>query len=90
LTSHKYHLVPGGTAAARPIPVWTGDGSRVIVRDTRGISIVRTDTGARHPLISVRGYAIGRSVGVSRDGRWITYTETGTEEDIWLATLSDK
>ena len=31
---------------------------------------------------------IGRSVGVSRDDRWITYTETATEGDIWLMNLS--
>lgn len=28
------------------------------------------------------GYLIGRSMGVSKDNRWITYTETGTEGDI--------
>jgi hypothetical protein len=54
------------------------------------IYAVRTDTGARRVLVSVGGYAIGRSVGLSRDGRWITYTETGTEGDIWLATLGQK
>jgi hypothetical protein len=30
---------------------------------------------------------VDRSVGVSRDSRWITYTETATESDIWLATI---
>ena len=29
----------------------------------------------------------GCSVGISRDNRWITYTETATEGDIWIATM---
>jgi hypothetical protein len=35
----------------------------------------------------IGGYFIGRSMGLSRDRRWITYTETGTQGDIWLATI---
>ncbi len=30
---------------------------------------------------------IGKSVGITRDDRFITYTETAAEGDIWLATL---
>ena len=30
---------------------------------------------------------IGHTVGVSRDNRWITYTETATEGDLWMVTL---
>jgi hypothetical protein len=37
--------------------------------------------------VPVGGYVTGRSLGVSADGRSITYTETGTEGEIWLATL---
>jgi hypothetical protein len=59
-----------------------------MVRDDRGVAIVRVDTGERKLLIPVRGYATGRSVGVTRDGKWITYTETGTEGDIWMATIN--
>lgn len=29
----------------------------------------------------------GHSMGVSRYNPWITYTETATEGDIWIATL---
>jgi hypothetical protein len=57
------------------------------VRGSDAIALVNADTGERKVLVSVRGYAIGRSVGVSRDDKWITYTETGTEGDVWLATL---
>jgi Tol biopolymer transport system component len=86
LSSRTFHMVPGADATSWQVPVWSGDG-RIIVRDGRGISLMRTDTGARRLLVSVGGYAIGRSLGMSRDGRWITYTETGTEGDIWLATI---
>jgi hypothetical protein len=35
----------------------------------------------------VGGTYIGKSIGVSRDDRFITFTETGTEGDVWLAQL---
>jgi hypothetical protein len=60
------------------------------MRDDRGIWIVDARTKARKLLVTVGGYAIGRSIGVTRDGRWITYSETGTEGEIWLATFGGK
>ena len=69
------------------IVAWLPDGRHLVVRDDSGVAIVRADTGERKLLIPVRGYATGRSVGVSRDGKWITYTETGTEGDIWMASF---
>ena len=30
---------------------------------------------------------VGRTGGVSRDNRWITYTETASEGDFWIATI---
>jgi hypothetical protein len=42
---------------------------------------------SRRVLVRRPDGIVGRSVGVSRDNRWITYTETATEGDIWLATL---
>jgi hypothetical protein len=62
------------------------DQERLIVRDDRGISVIRLD-GTRRELMRIGGYFIGRSMGLSRDRRWITYTETGTQGDIWLATI---
>jgi Tol biopolymer transport system component len=62
---------------------WLNDG-RVLFRDKRGISLLDPRTGADRRLISVAGYTIGESLGVSKDNRSITYTETGTEGDIWL------
>ena len=34
-----------------------------------------------------RRYSVGRSAGISRDNRWITYPETGTDGGVWIATL---
>jgi Tol biopolymer transport system component len=78
------HVVPDGVWM---VPAWLGDSRRLIVRDSHGISIIDATTGTTRRLLAVRGYAVGRSVGVSRDNRWLTYTETGTEGDIWIATL---
>ena len=86
LTTKRFEWVSKVSSGNWQLPVWLNDGRRLIVRDSSGISIVHPDTGASRPLLSVRGYATGRSAGVSRDGRWITYTETGTEGNIWLAT----
>jgi Tol biopolymer transport system component len=85
--SRKFSIVPGNVDTNWLVPAWLPDSRRLLIRDDRGISIVRVDTGERKLLIPVRGYAIGRSVGVTRDGKWITYTETGTEGDIWMASF---
>jgi len=58
----------------------------MVVRDESGI-FFQDLHGTRKMLVDVGGYAVGRSVGVSRDRKWITYTETGTEGDIWVARL---
>jgi Tol biopolymer transport system component len=85
----RFDPVPGDLTRA-PVwvfPVWLADGRRLIVRSPEGIVVVDADTGAGRPLVAVAGDMVGRSVGVSRDNRWITYTETATEGDIWIATL---
>jgi len=90
LATREFREVPNSYESGFQIPLWLGGGPRAIVRTGRDISIVNMDTGTRKTLVAVRGYALGRSVGISRDSRWITYTETGTEGDIWLATLGAK
>ncbi len=67
--------------------VWLADGRRALCRDRRGISLLDTATGKAKPLLDVGGSYIGKSVGVSPDDHWITYTETGTEGDVWVAEL---
>jgi Tol biopolymer transport system component len=85
LASRQYMKQPG--AAFWLAMAWLSDGRRLIVRDDRGIWIVHPDTQDWRPLVSVGGFCAGRSVGLTRDDKWITYTETGTEGDIWIATL---
>ncbi|MCX6538635.1 MAG: hypothetical protein NT151_06860 [Acidobacteria bacterium] len=85
LASRQYVTQPG--SANWLAMAWLSDGHRLIVRDGRGIWIVYPDTQVWRQLITVGGYVGGRSVGLSRDDKWITYTETGTEGDIWIATL---
>jgi eukaryotic-like serine/threonine-protein kinase len=69
------------------IPAWLADGRRLLVRDRTGIRLVDAATGRTKPLVAVSGYYVGYSLDVTRDDRWITYTETATDGDVWLATL---
>jgi Tol biopolymer transport system component len=87
--TRQFARVPGefGQAPGWLLPVWLADSRRLLVRRPGAIAVVNADTGAGHPLFAVGGDILGRSVGVSRDNRWITYTETATEGDIWIATI---
>jgi Tol biopolymer transport system component len=85
LASRQYVKQPG--SAFWLAMAWLSDGRRLILRDDRGIWLVHPDTQDWRPLVSVGGFCAGRSVGLTRDDKWITYTETGTEGDIWIATL---
>jgi Tol biopolymer transport system component len=71
-------------------PVWLANGRRFIIRRPEGIAIADADTGAGRMLFFVGGNIIGRSVGITRDNRWITYTETANEGDVWVATIADR
>ncbi len=89
LKAKEFARVLGESSQARGwlFPVWLADGRRLLVRRPDGIAVVNADTGAGRRLIAVGGEMVGRSVGLSGDNRWITYTETATEGDIWLATI---
>jgi eukaryotic-like serine/threonine-protein kinase len=70
--------------------VWSGwlrDGRRIVLRHKTGILLFDSRSGQVRPLVAVAGYMTGESLGVSKDNRWITYTETATEGDIWLMRL---
>jgi Tol biopolymer transport system component/predicted Ser/Thr protein kinase len=86
LTTRRYEFLDAGTGSYKTL-VWLNDGRHLLVRDRRGILLVDSVTKKVRPLLSVGGYWIGYSVGTSPDDRWITYTETATEGDIWLAEL---
>jgi eukaryotic-like serine/threonine-protein kinase len=90
LAAKTFRLLPDYRAKSIwAVPIWLSDGRRLVIRDDNGLSIINAETGASTKLLRVRGYLIGRSMGVSKDNRWITYTETGTEGDIWIAALKE-
>jgi serine/threonine protein kinase/Tol biopolymer transport system component len=89
LATKQYATVPGdfARAASWVFPSWLADGRRLLVRRPEGIAIIDGTTGAGRLLLPVGGHISGKSLGVSRDNKWITYTETATEGDIWIATM---
>ena len=87
LEARRYEMSPLPKRLAWAVPRWLSDGRRLLVRDTQGISIVDTATWREKRLVVVGGYAIGQSLRVARDDRFITWTETATEGDIWLVNL---
>jgi Tol biopolymer transport system component len=89
MTAQRFSRVPGALSRSDfwLFPVWLADSRRLLVRRQDGVAIVDAETGQGRLLIPVGGDMVGRSVGVSRDNRWITYTETATEGNIWVATI---
>jgi len=67
--------------------LWLSDGHRLLLRSRKGISLLDTATGRSESLLAVRGQWVGGSTWISRDDRWISYSETGSEGDVWLAEL---
>jgi len=87
LATGRYARIVERTPATWLIPVWLRDGRRLLLRDRSGISLVDAATGRTKRLLEVSGYFVGYSLDVTKDDRWITYTETATDGDIWLLTL---
>jgi hypothetical protein len=87
----KYKILPdpnitGGWACM----IWLSDSQRFIYRDTRGLSLYDTRSRTSRLIYPVGGYFVAKSVGLTPDDRNITFTETGTEGDIWLAEFNTK
>jgi len=87
LESRRYEAGPVEGHPMWLVTRWLSDSRRLLVRDARGISIVDTATWRQKRIVPVGGYMIGHSAGISRDDRFITWTETATEGDIWLVNL---
>ncbi|MEX0881074.1 MAG: protein kinase [Thermoanaerobaculia bacterium] len=89
LATRQYSAVPGdwGRGTLGLFPVWLADGRRLVLRSSRGVAVADFATGAGQLLIPGDGTFAG-PVAVSRDNRWITYIETATEGDIWIAELT--
>jgi Tol biopolymer transport system component len=87
LADERFTSVGGTRPSFWRAPVWLNDSKRLLVRDDRWISVVDVASKTWTPLLEVGGYVFSASVGISPDNRWITYTETATEGDIWVAEL---
>jgi hypothetical protein len=90
VATKQFTRVPGGFARGSYwlCLEWLADGRRLLVRRPTGVAVVDADTGARRTLFDVGGAMVGHTVGISRDNKWITYTETATEGDVWVATIT--
>ncbi len=89
IASRTFDWVPGDLARGPTwvLPVWLADNQRLVVRRSDGIALVDAHSGAGHLLMPIGGTFISRSMSVSHDNRWITFTEAATEGDVWIATL---
>jgi Tol biopolymer transport system component len=77
--SQSYQALPEG----RGWPVWLSDSRRLLVARHDGIVLLDTRSGRAVPLLD----AAPQGISVSRDDRWLSYVETHTESDVWMATL---
>jgi hypothetical protein len=87
IATKQYRAVPVDEYRSFAVPAWLRDGRRLLIRTQTGIDLVDSVTGRRKMLTRVRGYMVGRSVSLSSDNTWYSYTETGTEGDIWIARI---
>ena len=83
LATKQFTLVPGAGWSPR----WLPDGRRFVIRDRTGVMLINPDTKESKLLVKTGGYFIGRSANLTRDGKWLTYSETASEGEIWLATM---
>jgi len=90
IASRTFDWVPGDLARGPTwvFPVWLADNQRLVLRRADGIALVDARTGAGRLLVPVAGTFISRSMSVSHDNRWITFTEAATEGDVWVAMLT--
>jgi hypothetical protein len=87
LSKERYEVLYDGGDPQWKYVTWLRDGRRLVLRDSRGIWLLDPAAKRLKPLVAVRGYCVGRSVGLTGNDRFLTWTETGTEGDIWLAEL---
>jgi Tol biopolymer transport system component/serine/threonine protein kinase len=86
LTSGRYENVYD-TTSPWLFPVFLADGRRALVRDKDGVLLIDLQTKQAKRLLAVQGQFTGKSVGITRDEKFITFTETADEGNIWLASF---
>jgi hypothetical protein len=87
IDTRRYESGPSPQRLAWVVPRWLSDGRRLVVRDTRGIAVLDPATWREKRIVTVGGYAIGQSVRVAPGDRFLTWTETATEGDVWMVSL---
>ena len=83
----RYESVYDSPGASWFFPVTLADGKRAVVRDRDGIFLLDLQTKKARRLLDVQGQFVGKSVGVTKDERFVTFTETAAEGNIWLANF---
>jgi Tol biopolymer transport system component len=66
---------------------WLNDSRHMVMRRPEGVIWLDADTGDGRELVPLEGLSVGAGVGVTRDNRWVLYTENASEGDIWMGTL---
>jgi Tol biopolymer transport system component len=77
--SKTYRALPEG----RGWPVWLSDSRRLLVARADAIVLLDALTGRADPVLPVAAH----NPSVSRDDRFMSYIETVSESDVWLATF---
>src|ERR1700680_1521921 len=70
-------------------PRWLSDGRRLLFHNVLDGKIYLVDSRSRkvHEVLSVSPNEVGFIFAISADDRWIYFTQTVVESDIWLAHL---
>ena len=89
LGTERYDNIELGGGRSWRFPLWLSDSRRLVVRDGSGIWLLDPGKEAPRRLVAVGGDSTGVSVGLTRDDRWLTWSETATEGDVWLAELGE-
>jgi len=87
IADRRYDVVYEDPVGAAFGIVALADGRRALARDRNGIFLLDTATRQTRRLLAVKGQFEAKSLGLTRDERWITFTETAGEGDIWVAAL---
>jgi eukaryotic-like serine/threonine-protein kinase len=87
LDSRSFALLEDPAGSTFRYTCWLNDSQRILLRDERGLWLLDIRSRKARPLLGPKGHAFGKSVGITRDNRWITFTESAGEGDIWLASF---
>jgi Tol biopolymer transport system component len=68
---------------ARGTPAFLSDSRRLLVAQHDRIVLVDSLTGRASPVLPVAA----QGISVSKDDRWVTYIESHSEADVWMAAL---